>query len=403
MIPLDEAQRFVLAACPPLERSSRPLEGALGAVLAAPVVTREAVPPFDNTAMDGFAVRAADTLGAPRELPVVATLAAGAAPGRAVGPGEAIRIMTGAPMPAGADAIVIVETTEEPVPGRVRILETVQPGEHVRRAGTDLRPGQEVFPAGTVLGPGHVGVLASLGHRHVETYRTPRVGVLSTGDELVDDARPLAPGQIRDSNRPALLAAAAASGFEAVDLGLVRDDPAALEAALSTAATRVDAILTSGGVSVGDFDHTKRVLGALAGDTMRWMQVAIRPAKPFAFGRIGRVPVFGLPGNPVSSLVSFELFARPALRQMAGHTALFRPRSWAILDDGYRRVPDGKLHFVRVRLTRDGAHRLRATSAGGQSSHQLLAMAVADGLALVPDGHGIEPGGEVEVLVLGEG
>lgn len=136
---------------------------------------------------------------------------------------------------------------------------------------------------------------------------------------------------------------------------------------------------------------------------MRWMQVAIRPAKPFAFGRIGRVPVFGLPGNPVSSLVSFELFARPALRQMAGHTALFRPRSWAVLDDGYRRVPDGKLHFVRVRLTRDGAHRLRATSAGGQSSHQLLAMAVADGLALVPDGHGIEPGGEVEVLVLGEG
>jgi len=402
MIPLEEAQRFVLAACPRLDSSSRPLDEALGAVLAAPVATHEAVPPFDNTAMDGFAVRAADTTGAPCELPVVATLAAGAAPTRAVQPGEAIRIMTGAPMPEGADAIVMVEATEEPAPGRVRILQTVRPGEHVRRAGTDLHPGQEVFPPGTVLRPGHVGVLASLGHRRIETYRTPRVGVLSTGDELVDDARPLAPGQIRDSNRPALLAAAAASGFEAIDLGLVRDDPAALEAALSTATTRVDAILTSGGVSVGDFDHTKRVLETLAGDTMRWMQVAIRPAKPFAFGRIGRVPVFGLPGNPVSSLVSFELLARPALRKMAGHTALFRPRRWAVLDDGYRRAPDGKLHFVRVRLVDDG-RRLRATSAGGQSSHQLLAMAVADGLALVPDGPGIEPGGEVEVLVLTEG
>ena len=247
-----------------------------------------------------------------------------------------------------------------------------------------------------------VGVLAEIGATSVDVYRRPRVGVLSTGDELVADGGPLAAGQIRDSNRPALLALVRTSGFDAVDLGLAPDDEAAIVDAIDRGVASCDALLTSGGVSMGDVDLVKVVLGKLA--DMRWMQIAIRPAKPFAFGIVEpsserRVPVFGLPGNPVSSLVSFELFARPALRQMAGHAQLDRPRVQAVVDAPLTRRSDGKTHFARVRCVYE-AGQYHASSAGGQGSHQLAAMATADGLAVLPDGDGVAAGELVDVMLL---
>jgi molybdopterin molybdotransferase len=276
----------------------------------------------------------------------------------------------------------------------------VAPGAALRRAGDDVRPGDPVVEPGVVLTPGRLGVLASVGADPVVVHPRPRVGVLSTGDELVEGSGPLAPGQVRDSNRPTLLALAAASGFETVDLGVVPDDEDAITDALERGAGSCDAILSSGGVSMGDVDLVKVVLDRL-GD-LRWVQVAVRPAKPFAFGRLAGVPVFGLPGNPVSSMVSFELFARPALRQRAGHGPddLDRPRVPAVAEEDLRRRPDGKVHLVRVvaRLGEDGRYRVR--SAGGQGSHQLSAMAAANALAVLPDGEGVVAGGVVQALLL---
>jgi molybdenum cofactor synthesis domain-containing protein len=352
--------------------------------------------------MDGFAVRAADTVGAPVVLDVVGTVAAGVDPvaaGIEVGSGAAARIMTGAPMPPGADAVVMVERTEMAADGAtVSVAIEVPVGNHVRSPGEDLVAGDRVFEAGAVLGPGHLGVLASIGALAVVVHRQLRVGVLSTGDELRDGPGALAPGQIRDANRPSLLGLLDELGVDAVDLGRVIDDEAAIEAALLDGASRCDAVLTSGGVSMGDFDYVKVVLDRI-GD-MRWMQVAIKPAKPLAFGRIDGVPVFGLPGNPVSSMVSFELFARPALRAMSGHAEIDRTCIRADVVGGLPRHADGKVHFARVGVeVVDGRFRVR--SAGAQGSHQLTAMAAADGLAVLPDGDGVPDGGEVDVLLLG--
>jgi molybdopterin molybdotransferase len=404
LVPLAEAQARVIAGCVPLHPLGVPLDEALGCVTSVPITAEEPVPPFANTAMDGFAVRAGDTAGAPVRLKVVATLAAGADPaGVSVGQGEAVRIMTGAAIPDGADAIVMVERTrtegEEVVIGV-----TVEPGAHVRLAGDDIKPGQEVFPAGTELGPGHLGVLASLGFQKAPVYPRARVGVLSTGDELVEGAVALRPGQIRDSNRRTLLALARQSGFEAIDLGLVRDDADAIAVAIQHGVETCDALVTSGGVSVGDFDHVKAVLDRLG--RMRWMQVAIKPAKPFAFGTIAvgdlMKPVFGLPGNPVSSMVSFELFARPGIRRLMGHPPeqVHRRRQRAIAGAELKRRPDGKVHFARVTTEVDAAGRLVVRSAGGQASHLLHAMAMADALAVLADGEGVAAGEEVEVLLL---
>jgi molybdenum cofactor synthesis domain-containing protein len=283
----------------------------------------------------------------------------------------------------------------------------------VRGAGDDLRAGQAVFAPGDELTPARLGVLASLGVTEVTAHPRPRVGVLSTGDELVTGGEPLRPGQIRDSNRPTLLALVAAAGFTPVDLGRAPDDKAAITEALERGAAGCDAVLSSGGVSMGDTDLVKVVLDEI-GD-MRWMQVAIRPAKPLAFGVVGaagaaggaggrRVPVFGLPGNPVSSLVSFELFARPALRRMAGQpdARLHRPRLAAVADEPLPRRPDGKVHFARVeaRVAADG--QLHVRSAGGQGSHQLSGAARADALAVLADGDGVAAGDGVPVLLLGD-
>ncbi|MFP4512537.1 MAG: gephyrin-like molybdotransferase Glp [Acidimicrobiales bacterium] len=403
MIPLADARDRVLRDCVRLPEQEVELREALGLVTTRPVVAAEPVPPFANTGMDGFAVVAADTVGAGDEQPValevVGTAAAGSSGEVPVGPGQAVRIMTGAPIPPGADAVVMVERCRPLDDGaRVEVTTAVDPGNHIRAAGEDLAPGDEVIPAGTALGPGHLGVLASLGHIRVAVTKRARVGVMSTGDELVEGPAELAPGQIRDSNRHTLLGLLTDLGCEAVDLGIVADDAAAIRAAVEQASADCDALVTSGGVSMGDFDYVKAVLDEL-GD-MEWMQVAIKPAKPLAFGTVAGTPVFGLPGNPVSSMVSFELFARPGLRQMMGHPDWGRMVIGAVAPEGLSRRPDGKTHFVRVRLETDQLHGVVATSAGGQGSHQLTAMADADGLAVVDDGDGVAPLGVVPVIVL---
>lgn len=375
---------------------------ALGLVTASEIICAEAIPQFANTAMDGFAVRSVDVADAPCELRVVETIPAGHAPQVTVGPGEASRIMTGATIPPGADAVVMVErTTIADNPSAdgevVRIEVSVPPGNHVRPVGDDLHAGAHVFGPGTELTAGHLGVLCSLGLTEVEVFPRLRVGVLSTGDELVDDGSPLQPGQIRDSNRRTLLALAHRADVIPVDLGLARDDPDEIETAITAGVQTCDAIVTSGGVSMGDFDYVKAVLDRI-GD-MRWMQVAIKPAKPLAFGTVGDVPIFGLPGNPVSSMVSFELFARPGLRSMMGHPDPIRPTVAATAAEDLSRRVDGKTHFMRVLATPKGGGR-EVRSAGGQGSHMLWAMAKANALAVVPDGDGVRAGDPVDVLLL---
>jgi molybdenum cofactor synthesis domain-containing protein len=292
----------------------------------------------------------------------------------------------------------MVERTAPAGDGKVAIETGATPGDHIRHPGEDLRAGQVLFDPGTVLGPGHLGVLASVGAETVEVVPPARVGVLSTGDELVPGSAPLRPGQIRDSNRPMLLALVAQAGWVPVDLGTAPDDEAAITAAIERGVAECDALLTSGGVSVGDFDYVKAVLDRL-GD-MHWWQVAVKPAKPLAFGTVRGTPVFGLPGNPVSSLVSFELFARPALRRMTGHGDVFRPLVAAVADEALGRRPDGKLHLVRVVATADVDGRLHVRSSGGQGSHLLRAMALANALAVLTDGHGVEAGETVKVMLL---
>jgi molybdenum cofactor synthesis domain-containing protein len=334
----------------------------------------------------------------------VGELPAGRAPTIPVGPGEAIRIMTGAPVPDGVDAIVMVEDTtvgDNGDGGVVAIGREARPGDHVRAAGGDLMPGAAAIAAGSVLGPAHLGVVTSLGHSTVMTVRRPRVAVMSTGDELVPPGEPLGIGQIRDSNRPMLLAMVAQAGCEPVDFGIGIDDEAVITERLEKAAATCDAMVTSGGVSMGDYDIVKIVLRRIA--EMEWWQVAIKPAKPLAFGMIGGVPVFGLPGNPVSSHVSFELFARPALLQMMGHERRFRPVTPAVTEHDMRRRPDGKLYLDRVALRREGpgaTGRLLAARAGVQASNVLSAMALSDGLALLPDGEGYGAGESVDVMRL---
>ena len=400
LVALDDVRAEILGAVTPLAPVAVDLADAHGLVLAADVVAGEDVPPFANTAMDGYAVRAADTAGAtadaPARLRVVGELPAGRAPSTPVGTGEAIRIMTGAPMPAGADAVVMVERTAPDGADGVLVQVEVDDGLHVRAAGGDLTTGEVVFPAGTRLAAAHIGVLRSVGATTVQAFPRPRVGVLSTGDELVESG-PLEPGKIRDSNRPMLLALAREAGMEAVDLGRAPDDEDTITRMLEDALDRCDAVLTSGGVSVGDYDYVKAALERLG--SLQWRQVAIKPAKPLAFGVVRDTPLFGLPGNPVSSLVSFELFARPALRQLAGDPHRFRPEVVARAGADLSRRPDGKLHLDRVRVAwSDGGY--VATRTGDQASNVLSATALANALALLEDGDGVGAGDDVRVMLL---
>jgi molybdopterin molybdotransferase len=425
LLPLREAQRRVLALAGPLGLARVPIGEALGHVLGNDVVADEPLPPFANSAMDGYAVRASDTTAPGAVLEVLGTIAAGTAPPpTSLAKAQAYRIMTGAPLPKGADAIAIVERTElrpelqtgpggpAPASERVRLLDAVGRGDHVRFPGSDVRAGDVVLRAGQLCTPGAIGMLASLGHVEVAVHRRPRVGVLSTGDELVEGPASLEPGQIRDANRHTLLALLARDGAPAVDLGIAADDPTAVRGAIEGALERCDLVLTSGGVSMGDFDEVRRQLVAIAdarAGSAEWLQVAIRPAKPLSLASLPRGPgrpavvVLGLPGNPVSSMVSYELFARPVIRALAGHAEPIRPLLLGLAVEALRRKPDGKLHLVRVMASPNYRGRIEVRLAGGQSSHQLSGIVGANALALLPDGRGVAPGAEVAVLPLEPG
>ncbi len=410
MIPLDEARAFVLGACTVLPARTLPIDEALGCVAATSVLATEPVPPFVNSSMDGYALRSVDTVGAdpqhPVRLGVVGTIMAGTVLGTGIGVGEAARIMTGAPLPEGADAVCMLEECRAERDGTVvAIPGPLAVGTAVRTAGQDVGVGDTVLETGSEVTPGHIGVLANQGVTEVAVRPRPRIGVLSTGDELVADAGPLPPGKIRDANRHSLLALVRREGWEPVDLGVVGDDESAIGRALDGAAGQCDAIVTSGGVSVGDLDVVKVVLQERSGGSMRWMQVAIRPAKPFAFGLLAgtETPVFGLPGNPVSSMVSFELFVRPAVRLLGGHHVLERPLIPARAEIGFDRRSDGKTHFLRSFLRVDDAGTWWARPMVGQESHQLLAMAESNALTVVPDGDGVEAGGPLRVMLTDPG
>ncbi|MGO9872728.1 MAG: gephyrin-like molybdotransferase Glp [Acidimicrobiia bacterium] len=406
MISLQQARQRILDAVAPLAPRPVALDAARGLVLATDVVASEMVPPFANTAMDGYAVRASDTAGARPDMPVtlrvVDELAAGAAPTVDVGGGEAIRIMTGAPMPAGADSVVMVEHTRADG-ATVGIFEAATRGDYVRFAGGDIKIGEHVFDAGTRLTPAHLGVLASLDVGEIACFPRPRVGVCSTGDELIRNG-PLTPGRIRDSNRPMLLALLAEAGYTPVDFGIAPDDEQVLTATITRAIDECDALVTSGAVSMGDYDFVKVVLERLAAErphsTYSWMQIAIKPAKPLAFAAIGGVPVFGLPGNPVSSRVSFELLARPALRRLAGRVDVLAEPVTAVAASALRRHPDGRVHVDRVHVRYEAGGYV-CERAGVQASNVLSGMAAASGLAILEDGDGVEAGEHVPVLLLG--
>lgn len=407
MTPLSLVRDMVLARCAVKTPVTLSRAEAAGLILAKDVVATEQVPPFANTAVDGYAVQSADVAQAPVVLEVVGELAAGGVPSVAVTQGTAIRIMTGAPIPDGCDAVVMVEDTERVGESQVRISRSVDPGAAVRLAGSDVVVGATVLTAGMRVTPMVEGVLASVNAQHVVVYPRVRVGVLSTGDELVDDGSPLLPGQIRESNRTMLLRIVNEAGAEAIDLGIIRDDEDVLEQALRDAVGdgNCDALVTSGGVSMGDYDVVKAVLSRIA--DMSWVQIAMKPAKPFAFGTLKNsagvdVPIFGLPGNPVSSLVSFELLARPALRTMMGYgSQAARPRVAAIVDEEVRRQEDGKVHFDRVHATWGDDGRVHVVRTGPQGSHQLASTAVANALMAVPDGNGVAAGDTVTVTFLG--
>ena len=400
MIPLEQAQNYVLEHISTLRAIAAPIDECLGLCTSEPLHSQETIPPFDNTAVDGFALRSAD-LNSLSESPqmdvkVVGTIAAGDGLRHISEAGTAYRIMTGAMLPEGADAVVMVEDVEE-CGDSVRLSQVVKAGDNVRRAGTDISKGSLLFPAHSILGPAHIGVLASVGYARVPVFQRPRIGVVSTGSELIDGPGPLAPGQIRDSNRHSLRAVLSTLSVDVVDLGVIVDDEVQLREGFIGAAKQMDAIVSSGGVSVGDFDYTKKILDEVSGGEMRWMQVAIRPAKPFAFGLINGTPFFGLPGNPVSALVSFELFVRPALRKMLGNTNLMDPQLRALARNDYNRQNDGKTHFVRARLTTDPNGQLEVWPLDKQSSHMLHEMSKANALIVVPDGKGFMAGEHVMV------
>jgi len=393
---VDEALERILARIAPLDATEVGLLDALGAVLAEDAAAERDVPPFRNSAMDGYAVRGADVAQGGARLRVVGAVAAGSIPDRAVGAGEAMRIMTGAPMPDGADTVVRVEDTDN---GRetVTINASTPKGIAVRQAGEDLRRGEVVLRRGTSLRHADIGVLASIGRARVNVVRRPNVAVLSTGDELVDIDEQPGPGQIRDANRYAITAAVRATGCAAFELGIARDSADDLRHALGNAAFG-DVVVTSGGVSVGDHDHVKPVVDAMG--QMDFWSIAIRPGRPLAFGELrtkrGAVPIFGLPGNPVSALVTFEVFVRPALLRMAGRTKLHRPRVEVRLLDRIDK-PTGLRMFAR------GIHDAAAgtvRSTGPQGSGILRSLSLANCLIdLAESTAGAEPGDTVSVLL----
>jgi molybdopterin molybdotransferase len=400
LLPVDAALETILRAMRPLGAERVPIADALGRVIVEDVVSPRDLPPWDNSSVDGYAVVAADLGGATPERPVglavIEEIPAGRMPEHKVAPGSAARIMTGAPMPAGADAVVMVEDTALEG-GRVLVRAAVERGESVRARGQDVRAGTVVIPAGRRARPAEVGMLASLGRAAVSVGRRPRVGILATGDELADLGDAERPDRIFNANSYAVAAQAAEAGGVAVLLGIARDRPDDLRERLRSL-DGLDLLVVCGGVSVGKFDFVRDVLTEL-GMVMEFWRVAMKPGSPMAFGSVRGTPVFGLPGNPVSSMVTFEVFVRPALLRMAGAADLGRPIVAAELDAPIDKTR-GKTHFVRGRLLREGS-RVRVTPTGSQDSGVLTSMVKATGLIVLPrDAERAERGQVVDVRLL---
>ncbi|WP_329457381.1 molybdotransferase-like divisome protein Glp [Streptomyces sp. NBC_01497] len=426
---VEEHIADILAAIRPLEPIDLPLPDAQGCVLVEDVVVRVSLPPFDNSSMDGYAVRTADLSGASDEFPAVLTVVGDVAAGSGtlpeVGPGEAARIMTGAPLPPGAEAVVPVEWTDggagggavasmlpvgtgaDGASGEVRVYRTAEPRAHVRAAGSDVAAGDLALEAGTVLGPPQIALLAAIGRGSVRVRPRPRVVVLSTGSELVQPGEELAQGQIYDSNSFALAAAARDAGAIAYRVGAVDDDPDTLRTTIEDQLVRADLLVTTGGVSVGAYDVVKAALSSVGdedepGSGIDFRKLAMQPGKPQGFGSIGsaHTPLLALPGNPVSSYVSFELFVRPAIRAMMGVADVHRPVVRAKLATGRPLTsPVGRRQFLRGRYDAAAGE---ATPVGGAGSHLVAALAHADCLLVVPeDTTAVEPGTELEVVLLG--
>ncbi|MET9582008.1 gephyrin-like molybdotransferase Glp [Streptomyces sp. NPDC006539] len=428
---VDEHLEDILAAVRPLEPIELQLPEAQGCVLVEDVMVEIALPPFDNSSMDGYAVRTADLEGASEEFPAVLTVIGDVAAGsdglsgdQTVGPGEAARIMTGAPLPAGAEAVVPVEWTDggtgggpadtmrahsrapQDAGGEVRVHRPVAARAHVRARGSDVQPGDLALRAGSVIGPPQIGLLAAIGRSTVKVRPRPRVVVISTGSELVQPGEELTGGQIYDSNSFALTAAARDAGAISYRVGAVTDDADMLRATIEDQLIRADIVVTTGGVSVGAYDVVKEALSAVGdadepGSGIEFRKLAMQPGKPQGFGSIGpeHTPLLALPGNPVSSYVSFELFVRPAIRALMGLKDVTRPTVRATLKtDGALSSPSGKRQFLRGTYDAEAG---TVTPVGGSGSHLIAALAQADALIVLPeDVTSAEPGTVTEVILL---
>lgn len=390
---VQEALTAVLAGVSVLSSEKVPLLDALGRVIAEPVVAQDSLPPFANSAMDGYAMRAADLADAtaenPAELRVVGDVAAGSVPDVVVEAGTAVRIMTGAPLPPGADAVVPVEDTNEawrnperPLPQRIQIRRAVGTGDYVRQAGGDITAGQTIIEQGHLLRPQEVGVLASLGVAQVAVIRRPKVGILATGDELIAIEEPLRPGKIRNSNGYTQTAQVLAAGGIPVSLGIARDTEVDVRQKLQAGLDAgVDLFISSAGVSVGAYDVVKAVL-EIEGNVGFW-RVRMRPGKPLAFGTYHNIPYLGLPGNPVSAMVSFERFARPALLKMAGRVDWERPLLSVVVQENIQ--SDGRESYLRAIVSSQNGQMVARTT-GSQDSHMMTSLVKANALMIVPEG-----------------
>lgn len=392
MVPVDQALAIVRSVVRPLPREQVPTAEADGRILAEPIRSPENVPPFRASTVDGFAVRADDQIPARR---VAQRIMAGGVAEPTLEPGTAARIMTGAPLPEGADAVVMIEYTHED-DGQVILDQSVRRGENIRPIGVDVAKDDLVLNTGTVLGAAEIGLLMTLGFTRVNCYRRPTVAVLSTGDELVDPSEPLPPGGIRDSNRYAIMAAVREAGGVPVSLGRAKDDRELQTRLVREGVERADVLLTSGGVSVGDRDFIKPALEELG--KVHFGRIAFRPGMPLTFAEIGDKLAFGLPGNPVSSLVTFEVFVRPALRILQGDPNPLRPRVEVELEHDFQRGGN-RLEYHRVNVRWEKG-KLLAHSTGAQLSSRLLSMAGHNGLLVIEMGDGTIVAGEIRPAVL---
>jgi molybdopterin molybdotransferase len=400
MITVAEAIEQILQTINPLGLERVNILDALGRVLGEDITAGRNIPPKDNSAMDGYALRFQDTIGAsphqPVLLEVIEDIPAGAIPQKSIAAGQSARIMTGAPLPVGADAVLKMEDTEKDGQ-KIKIMAEAQSGQDVRRAGEDVREGELVIPRGTIVRPAGIGMLASLGRSFISVYQRPLIAVLATGNELVDIDESPSPWKIINSNSYSLASQALDCGALVMQMGIAKDQREDLLARFQ-AAMRADVIISSGGVSVGDYDLVKDIMQEV-GSRMQFWQVAMRPGKPLAFGRIGNIPMFGLPGNPVSSMISFEQFIRPAILKMMGHQEIFRRTVRAVLQENIEKRK-GFTHFIRA-LVKAGAGGYTVSTTGEQGSGILKSMVRANGLIVLPqDVDKVESGTEVKVQLL---